>query len=455
MDQIELKRRYKKIIVNLFKIDTNILVDTMADLYDDKAIDNDFGEFVNNTSVNNKNNIAFVALMAMIIYKREGSWMKIFGKVIKRATKYIETTNYINESDEYLKKEFSKNTAIAIYKTGIAPELLILYLYAHNNFNSPRIPFLTEQYKIKNKQITEECTSNIKGIREIRLDAKNEGSILEHQINEFIVERNIKNFPTEDVFEELAEKYHFVYNKQKQTMQIARGLAWFLMDRINSNIDHEKLNNNTYHILSRNIALFNKHIQNYKTLLDDLQRLKRENKSLKKKNTASERQVTQLKYIEDTQSSNNAFEKENNSLKKELHYAKTRIEQLEQEIAELEDEKEINKQIQNDILIVPEAKEESIDLPEFATIVVSGGKWDKKTKNQTKKLFAANNSSVVFVDSNETIRKQDTIRNADLVIFDTSRHAHKYYYKIKELNVNILHINKSNVENLRKLFVSS
>jgi len=93
-----------------------------------------------------------------------------------------------------------------------------------------------------------------------------------------------------------------------------------------------------------------------------------------------------------------------------------------------------------------------VDLPEFASVVVSGGRWNSKERNLAEELFASSSSNVVFIPSGETIRKQDTIKNADLVIFDMSRHAHAYYYKIKKLNRNILHINKSNAESVRALF---
>jgi len=214
---------------------------------------------------------------------------------------------------------------------------------------------LIEQYKIKSKQVEEYANSNIKGIREINLDGKNRGSLLERQLNAFILEKDIENFPGDKEFRQFAKKYHFVYDAKKQSMFIARGLAWFLMDKVNSSINYEKLNNNTYRILTRNIALFNKHITNYRTLLSDLQALKIDNKRLKRKNAVISKQIVEQR-IEGTWRSEDASDtdiaiKENISLKKELYYTRVRIERLEQKIAEYEDEAKINKQIQNDVRI--------------------------------------------------------------------------------------------------------
>jgi len=71
MDTIALKRRFKHILASLLAIDDSILVDIMADLYDDNAIEADFSEFVSNTAVDSKNNLAFVALMAITIRQKK------------------------------------------------------------------------------------------------------------------------------------------------------------------------------------------------------------------------------------------------------------------------------------------------------------------------------------------------------------------------------------------------
>lgn len=38
----------------------------------------------------------------------------------------------------------------------------------------------------------------------------------------------------------------------------------------------------------------------------------------------------------------------------------------------------------------------------------------------------------------------------DLIIFDTSRNSHSGYYKVKSLNNNIIHINKSNLDKIKE-----
>lgn len=59
---------------------------------------------------------------------------------------------------------------------------------------------------------------------------------------------------------------------------------------------------------------------------------------------------------------------------------------------------------------------------------------------------------IEFIKADEIFRNAEKIKNSDLIIFDTSLNSHAGYYKIKNFNIETLHLRKSSKKEIEKLF---
>ena len=143
--------------------------------------------------------------------------------------------------------------------------------------------------------------------------------------------------------------------------------------------------------------------------------------------------------------------KELNSSEKENYYLKTQIEKLQMEIEELKDDKE-SIEIQENIEIQEEKiiKFEKLPKPSFANIIIAGGRWSELEKESVITFF--DTSEIKFILAEEIMKNRFKIRNADYLIFDTSYNAHKNYNLCKSETENFIHIKKSSIDELKKIF---
>ena len=79
-----------------------------------------------------------------------------------------------------------------------------------------------------------------------------------------------------------------------------------------------------------------------------------------------------------------------------------------------------------------------------------GGKWNSKNKGEVESYIDAENATVEFIEANRIFRNSQKISNKDIVIFDTSYNSHAAFYKIKSIARNIIYMNKSNIEEIKK-----
>jgi hypothetical protein len=120
-----------------------------------------------------------------------------------------------------------------------------------------------------------------------------------------------------------------------------------------------------------------------------------------------------------------------------------KIEELEEKIKILQEEEKINETIDENIGIIDTetAQDESVfdSIVRYRNVVIVGGRWNSiKRKSLTEKYPLIN---FEFIKAEETLRKIDKIKNSDLVLFDTSYNAHAYYYKVKRVANELMHIN--------------
>jgi len=120
----------------------------------------------------------------------------------------------------------------------------------------------------------------------------------------------------------------------------------------------------------------------------------------------------------------------------------------------LEEEEKINETLEENI----EIKEKTVSIDtkraqaneyfqekfRLKDIVVVGGFWNSQQKKKLASFVDKVNGTVSFIRAEETLRRIERIKNADLVIFDTSYNSHHYYYKVKKVAKDMLHITNCN-----------
>ena len=99
--------------------------------------------------------------------------------------------------------------------------------------------------------------------------------------------------------------------------------------------------------------------------------------------------------------------------------------------------------------IEQQEEKEKTDL-QNKNIIVLGGKWNSKNRGEVESYIDFKNATVEFIEANRIFRNSEKIKNKDIVIFDTSYNSHSAFYKVKSLTDNLLYINKSNIEEIKK-----
>ena len=389
----------------------------------------------------------------MIVIKKNKGWQNILQYTLKYNADYIEKSGYHKLTKEELKKLFEKDEVPSLAGGGVVPEMVIMYLHYKRKFNDPLMTFLLEEYT-KNEEKIKNAEVHVKG--GINIPEKLKGTLFEQELQAFISE-DISNPPAEEEYEKMAKDNGFEYIPEKKSFIVPRGLILFLFTKLEDIYNDKIVLDKLYRVLLKGLKDVNDYAKKlyvyynkFKETFEENTKLKRELRLLKNKLTAYEKKHEHLenKLKETIDQDKDAMIVD---LQKQLNYAYSRIEKLEERISELEEAKEINKEIKEDVEVKEAEEKERLQIDEGSFVVVSGGRWNSRTKEEAERLFAERGCIVEFVPAEDTLKKQDLIANADLVIFDTSKHAHKYYYKVKQLNSNIMFINKSNPEAFRQV----
>lgn len=433
---------FDKVLNKLIEIDPCIVIDISACLINERQLKK-FKRFLP-ASFSGSYQQGIASLVATVVKKLK-NWEEILYGLVKMNTAYLEHSSYLTLDRKQLKAEFDKDMVPSLHSTGVSPEMIIFYYYSKHKFDHPDIPFLIDCWREKDKEVQEH-----KEVHNIELDPPLRGSQAEMELNQYAEETELKPQITHDLIRPIAEKLNSTYDEKSKTVTLKRGIVYYFYNRLNSLIDAEEWFDRALRLIFKQVYAFNRQVERVLQIKRERDTFLDENAKLKKKVKRLEKEKASLLALK--KNTPDSLERENAGLKKQLTYALSRIEQLEERTALLEEAKEINNEIEENLPIISPVRK--IEIPDYGLVVISGGKWNSRTKEEALKFFDKYGIEVEFIDAEDTLKRQDRIANADLAIFDTSRHAHKYYLKIKELNRNILHIRKSNIDEVKKLFES-
>ena len=77
-------------------------------------------------------------------------------------------------------------------------------------------------------------------------------------------------------------------------------------------------------------------------------------------------------------------------------------------------------------------------------------KWNSKNRGEVESYIDSENATVEFIKADRIFRNSEKIENKDIVVFDTSYNSHAAFYKVKSISDNLLYINKSNIDEIKK-----
>ena len=190
--------------------------------------------------------------------------------------------------------------------------------------------------------------------------------------------------------------------------------------------------------------------------LKDIEKIQKESKRIAEESKTLKSENENLKKINEFQKAKilayESGEKDKliKELQKEVNYLYGQIESLQEQIKNIEQD-ETNTIEENITIeeIEQQEEKEKTDL-QNKNIVILGGKWNSKNRGEVESYIDSENATVEFIEANRIFRNSQKISNKDIVIFDTSYNSHAAFYKIKSIGENIIYINKSNIEEIKK-----
>ena len=426
-----------QLVKKLQEINEHIIIDLIVDNFNEHLLNNAF-KVDRTLSLNYSDRIIYIT--KNILAGNE----KYLNTLINYNNSYITENGYDKLTEkEYTKKSLSGEIR-SIAGVGIASEQMILYIMTTGNLRD-KLDFFKKLY---NRDL-----ENYKTFEKDTLRQKPEmlellqGTQFEMEFQEFI-NNNYKGIDKID-FERLANRYRIKYNSFNDTYTVPSGFVVFFENKSLEIFNKLETFNLNFGLLHGNLKRIDGYLKDIEKIQEESKRISEESKTIKAENE-------NLKKINDFQKAKIlAYEsKEQDKLvkeqQKEINYLYGQIESLQEQIKNIEQDE--NNTIEENIKIEEieqQEEKEKTDL-QNKNIVILGGKWNSKNRGEVESYIDSENATVEFIEANKIFRNSEKIANKDIVIFDTSFNSHAAFYKVKSITDNLLYINKSNLEEIKK-----
>ncbi len=442
-------RNHIRIVERFKESNEDSFFELLSVIYNYRTLYQDFGHAFEDIEADDHHYILLCSSIARIISDMEPGFKKLLDILIKRVQNYFKQKKYVGLSADELLTQPNMYMVPALHDDGLSPVMILFYFLTINivegeDFEKVKVSYLNNLEK--NKKQEEE----LKSIR-MKLEDGLRYSDIEIEMNIYCSDPESLLQPKVDFFQ-IAERFDCDYDPDTLTYsRVDRGVLGFFFLKLKKLLGSVRQAHDTSNLAMYFVKSLKIFANDQRNLEADRLKLKMENLKLLRKIKGLRRQVSKLSAPLPKKKSPDTMEREVAEVRKENYYLKNRIESLEDYVAELEEEKNINKKIEENITIKDSAvAEKGLKLQDYFSIVISGGHWNSRTREEVIEVFP--NNEVTFIPAERTIRNIDTIENADLVLYDTSRHSHGYYYLVKKKASKLLHINKSACHEVKKLF---
>ncbi|MEM2592056.1 MAG: hypothetical protein QXI60_05665 [Thermofilaceae archaeon] len=375
----------------------------------------------------------------------EGSSRGLFflKKVLSRVKRYVEEHGFHMLMPGRLKREFMRDVLPGTVPGSVTPEVMIAYkIGVQREFASPELSFLLKEYRKgaeKAEAKAQAFSSQLAGVFKAR-------TLFEAEI-ELVLRDEFA--PAEDqeaqerFYEEAAKRYGGTYDAKTKTVVLPRGIVAFLASRVDELQEEWALLEHAWGVFKGLVRGCQKLVESARSAHEEAMRLSRRVEELQSAVDSLRHENAELLEQLKRSKPEAALVEELVRLRKELQAAQRRATHLESLLAELEEEKKAAAEVKED-LEIPEPERRPIrpyrvvKIEPYSRIVISGGRYSSQDETEIEEMLASLGCDVHFVPAEQTIRKQDLIRRADIVFFDTSRHAHSFFEKVKSLNPNVV-----------------
>lgn len=430
-------RGRNQLIKKLQEINEYIVMDLIVDNFNEHLLNNAF-KVDTTLSLGYSDRIIYIT--KNILSGNE----KYLNTLINYNNSYITENSFDTLTEKEYKKKCLNNEIRSLTNSGISAEQMILYIMTTGNLKK-KLDFFKKLYNqdLENYKVFEKDTLSKKP----EMIELLQGTQFEMEFQEFI-NNNYKGIDKID-FEGLADRYRIKYNNFNDTYTVPSGFIVFFENKTLEIFNKLESFNLNFGLLHGNLKRIDGYLKDIEKIQEESKRIAEELKTIKAENE-------NLKKINDFQKAKIlAYEsKEQDKLvkeqQKEINYLYGKIESLQEQIKNIEQDE--NNTIEENITIEEIEKQiekEKTDLRN-KNIIVLGGKWNSKNRGEVESYIDSKNATVEFIEANKIFRNSEKIASKDIVIFDTSFNSHAAFYKVKSLTDNLLYINKSNIEEIKK-----
>ena len=419
-----LNRNTKLLLKKLNDIDKNLVISLCLSL-----IDKDKFRFYYEEAETLED--AIMATLAFIKSEQPRT-NRIIMNLVKENKYYIEKFNMDLDT---LEKEYRKDLMPGLHEqTTLTPEMVIFH-YVYNDLDRDEIFYHALDWY--HKSCNNYMETQKEYVDKIKLKY-NRSSLFEQELNDFY-HGDINNADVlfaEEHLRDLEERYHGKIEGENITIN-HRILNFYdynarfiittkeLVDTLASLaiVEHKK----AFAILNKTKSMIELYTQ-IDTLKNKNDELGRDKKFLEEK-------------LDSKITSNN-----NAELEKENYYLKSQVEKLQLENQELMQTIKELKEVVEDLPITID-KIEPTNVYEGQSIVVVGGHWSEKEKDNMRASYIAD-----FIEAENIIKYTERIKNYDMIVFDTSRNSHINFNRLKS-NSKLRLISVSKKDRIDELFV--
>lgn len=425
-----------QLVKKLKEINEHIIIDLIVDNFNEHLLNSAF-KVDGTLSLNYSDRIIYIT--KNIIVGNE----KYLNTLINYNNTYITENGYDKLTEKEYEEKCLNNEIRSLTGSGINAEQMILYIMTTGKMKN-KLEFFKEFYKEDLKKV-EKYTKDTLNKKPEMLELL-QGTQFEMEFQEFI-NNNYKGIDKID-FEGLADRYKIKYNEFNDTYTVPSGFIVFFENKSLEIFNKLESFNLNFGLLHGNLKRIDGYLKDIEKIQEESKRTAEESKILKAENDNLKKinEFQKAKILAYESGEKDKLIKES---QKEINYLYGQIESLKEEINNIEQDE--NNTIEENIKIeeIVEEEKEKTDL-QNKNVVILGGKWNSKNRGEAESYIDSENGTVEFIEANKIFRNSEKIANKDIVIFDTSYNSHTAFYKIKSIGKNIIYINKSNLDEIKK-----
>ena len=426
-----------QLIKKLQEINEHIIIDLIVDNFNEHMLNSAF-KVDTTLSLGYSDKIIYIT--KNILAGNE----KYLNTLINYNNSYIIENSFDKLTEEEYKEKCPNNEVRSLTDSGINAEQMILYIMTTGKMKN-KLEFFKEFYKEDLKKV-EKYTKDTLSQKPEMLELL-QGTQFEMEFQEFI-NNNYKGIDKID-FEGLSDRYRIKYNNFNDTYTVPSGFVVFFENKTMEIFNKLESFNLNFGLLHGNLKRIDGYLRNIEKIQEESKRTAEESKTLKAENE-NLKKVNEFQKAKILAYESGEKDKLIKESQKEINYLYGQIESLKEQIKNIEQDE--NNTIEENIKIEEIEKQiekEKTDL-QNKNIIVLGGKWNSKNRGKVESYIDSKNATVEFIEANKIFRNSEKIANKDIVIFDTSYNSHSAFYKVKSIARNIIYINKSNIDEIKK-----